>query len=129
MLVVLDRCSLHHRYNTIRLIDLSRNNILNACDAVVQWTLNFRYLFSCALHDFYGNGIDFVMHLHCPPFPTANLYQKHSEVCSTEVQSEKISIFCITNQNSFSHHLKQMQTEKVEYFPKTLRNIDLPKNL
>lgn len=32
-----------------------------------------QYLFPCALHDLYGNGVDFVMHLHCSPLSTANL--------------------------------------------------------
>lgn len=55
------------------------------------------HLFSCALHDFDGNSVDFVVHLHRSPFPTADLYQKHTEVCSSEVQGEEISIFCVTN--------------------------------
>lgn len=32
------------------------------------------YLFSSALHDLDGDGIDFVVHLHGPPLATADLH-------------------------------------------------------
>lgn len=52
------------------------------------------YLLSCALHDFYRNSIDFVMHLHRSPLPTANLDQKYTKVCPSKVQSKEVPIFC-----------------------------------
>lgn len=54
------------------------------------------YLLSCALHDLYGDGVDFVMHLHRSPLPAANLYQKHPEVCPAEIQSEEITVLCFS---------------------------------
>lgn len=33
------------------------------------------YLIPGALHDFQGNGVDLVVHLHCSLFPTTDLYQ------------------------------------------------------
>lgn len=58
---------------------------------------NPHYLLSGALHDFYGDRVDFVMHFHWSPLPAADLDQKHTEVCPSKVQSKEISILCITS--------------------------------
>ena len=56
---------------------------------------NPHYLFSGALHDFYWNSIDFVVHLHRPPLAATDLYQEHAEVGPSEVQGEEVSILCM----------------------------------
>lgn len=57
------------------------------------------YLLSSALHDLCRNSVDFVVHLYRSPFPTANPNKKYTEVCPTEVQSKKISIFYVQGEN------------------------------
>lgn len=51
------------------------------------------HLFSGSLHYFNGNGVDFIMHLHSSFLAAANLYQKHPEVCTSKIQSQKVTIF------------------------------------
>lgn len=59
----------------------------------------YHYLLSSALHDLCRNSVDFVVHLYRSPFPTANPNKKYTEVCPTEVQSKKISIFYVQGEN------------------------------
>lgn len=61
----------------------------------IRQLCNPYYLLSGALHYFNRNRVDFVMHLHGSSLPAANLYQKHTEVCSSKVQSKEISVLCI----------------------------------
>ncbi len=53
------------------------------------------HLFSGSLHHFSGNGVDFIVHLHSSFLAAANLYQKHPEVCTSKIQSQKVTIFYI----------------------------------
>lgn len=52
------------------------------------------YLFPSALHDFHGNGVDLVMHFHRPLFPATDLYQQDTEICSSEIQGQEVTMLC-----------------------------------
>lgn len=61
------------------------------------------YLFPSALHDFHGNGVDLVMHFHRPLFPATDLYQQDTEICSSEIQGQEVTMLCHKVKHRESH--------------------------
>ena len=54
------------------------------------------HLFSSALHHLHGDGIDLVVHFHCPPLSTADLHQQYPEVGATQIQRQEVPILYMT---------------------------------
>ena len=52
------------------------------------------HLFPSALHDFNGNGVDFVVHFHRSLFPTTNFHQQDAEVRSSKIQGQEVTVLC-----------------------------------
>lgn len=61
------------------------------------------YLFPGALHDLYGNGVDLVMHLYRPLFPATDLHQQDTEICSSEIQGQEVTMLCHKEKHRESH--------------------------
>lgn len=52
------------------------------------------HLFPGALHDFNGNGIDLVVHFHRSLLPTADFHQEDTEICSSKIKSQEVTVLC-----------------------------------
>lgn len=52
------------------------------------------HLFTSTQHDFYRDGIYFIVHFNCSPFTTTYLHKQNSKVCSSKIKSQEVSILC-----------------------------------
>lgn len=52
------------------------------------------YLLASALRNVLGDGVDLIMHLHTPSFPTSNAHQEHPEVCAAQIQCQEVTTLC-----------------------------------
>lgn len=43
------------------------------------------------MHDVLRDGVDLIMHLHTLPLPVAHTHQQDPEICSSEIQGQKVS--------------------------------------
>lgn len=68
------------------------------------------YLGSAAPHDVLRDGIDLVLHLHPLEAIVCHPYSKHTEVGSSKVQSQELSMFCRQRRGHCQYGERQEQT-------------------
>lgn len=68
------------------------------------------YLGSTAPHDVLRDGIDLVFHLHLLEAIVCHPYSKHTEVGSSKVQSQELSMFCRQRRGLCQYGARQDRT-------------------
>lgn len=64
------------------------------------------HLFPSALHDFNRNGIDLIVHLHRSLFPTTDFHQQDTEICSSKIQGQEVTMLCCSQEHKeYQKHL------------------------
>lgn len=79
-----------------------------------------RYLGSTAPHDVLWDGIDLVLHLHLLEAIVCHPYSKHTEVGSSEVQSQELSMFC--RQRRVYRQCRERQDQTASWEPAKTSN-------
>lgn len=69
------------------------------------------YLGAAAPHEVLRDGIDLVLHLHLLEPIVRYSYPKYTEVCPSEVQSQKLSVFCKETRHRYEFRKGKILTE------------------